>query len=204
MKRVERFEAKLQYFAFPDLGELLNKRRGGTLGLAGRRASLGRIFLTELLILSDTMMRVTTALVLLFSLLSAPIASAVCRDCCDPSVEHQIPLCHDKAHAHLGPHMHHMNHVHMVSQDSDASVMVQQCDHQIQSRRLSCHSAPCLSAKPVPASVASIPANQLQIISQFPTVTICSSLPTARAHPPSGVYGIGISSSPFASAPLRI
>ena len=156
------------------------------------------------LILNHEMVRIATAFIALLSVLSTPIASAICTGCCQRSLEHQVTACHDKAHAHLGPHVHHMNHVHMVAQDSDAGVVVQQSDHQFQDRGLRCQRAACLSAKPVQASVASVPANQLQITAQLLTVTTCSSPPTARADPPSAVYGIGIRASPFDSAPLRI
>ena len=158
----------------------------------------------KLLILSCEVIRIATAFIALLSVLSTPIASAICTDCCQRLLEHHVTACHDKAHIHLGPHVHHMNHVHMVAQDSDGSVVVQQSDHQFQDRRLGCQRAACLSAKPVLASVASVPANQLHITTQLLTVITCSSVPTARAHPPSGVYRIGISASPFDSTPLRI
>lgn len=162
---------------------------------------LGRIFLTKSLILNHAMMRATTAIILLVTVLSAPLASAVCGDCCN--VEHPAPLCHNQEHAHLGPHAHHMNHQHMVTQELEASVVIQQCEHQVQNRRRSCHRAACLSAKPVPASIASVAANQLQIISRLPAVTISSSFPAVRAHSPSSIYEIETSSS-SASTPLRI
>ena len=150
------------------------------------------------------MIRIAIAFIALLSVLSTPIASAICTDCCKRPLEHQVTACHDKAQAHLGPHVHHVNHVHMVAQDSDAGVVVQQGDHQFQNRRLDCQRAGCLSARPVQASVASVPANQLHITPQLLTVITCGSVPTTRAHPPSAVYGIEISSSPFDSAPLRI
>ena len=156
------------------------------------------------LIMSCEMIRIATAVIAVLSVLSTPIASAICTDCCPHLLEHQVTVCHDKAHAHLGPHIDHMNHVHMVTRDSDASVVIQQCDHQFQNRRLSCQSVACLSAKPVQASVASVPANQLPITSQLPTITIGSSLPPAQAHPPSGVHGKEISSHSLTPAPLRI
>ena len=156
------------------------------------------------LILNYEMIRIATAFIALLSVLSTPIASAICTDCCQHLLEHQVTACHDKAHTHLGPHVHPMNHLHMGAQDAGASVVVQQSDHQFQNRRLDCQRAACLSAKPVQVSVASVPANRLRISPQVLTVTICSSVPTERAHLRSGVYGIGISRSPFDSAPLRI
>lgn len=157
----------------------------------------------KLLILNCDMMRIATVFIVLLSVLSTP-ASAICNGCCQRPLEHQETACHDKAHAHLGAHVHHANHLHMVAQDSDASVVVKQCDRQFQNRRLDCQRAACPSAKPVKLSVASVPANQLQLTRQFLRVTICSSIPTARAHPRSGVYGTGMSPFPFDSAPLRI
>jgi hypothetical protein len=150
------------------------------------------------------MIRVATTLAALLSILSTAIASAICTHCCQRQLEHQLTACQDKAHAHLGPDVHPMNHVHMVAQDSDASVVVQECDHQFQNRHLGCQTSACLTAKPVQASVASVPANQPPITPQFLTVTLCGSVPTARAHPPCDVYGIAITRSLFVSAPLRI
>ena len=150
------------------------------------------------------MTRIATAFIVLLSVLSTPIASAICTDCCQRPREHQVTACHDKDHAHIGAHVHHMNHLDRVAQDGDASVMVEPCDHPFQNRRLGCQSAACLSARPVQASVASVPANQRPITSQLPTVTICTSLPTERADPPSGVSGTRIVPSPLDSAPLRI
>jgi hypothetical protein len=158
----------------------------------------------ELLILNDTVMRAATVLIVMFSMLSAPLASAVCRDCCNRSVEHQLPICHDKAHAHLGPHVHHMNHVHMVTDDSDARSVTQDCDHQFHDSRLSCHTAACLSAKPLQTPVVSAPSNQQQIPSHLLATAICSSLTISRQLRPPGECRLTISSSQSASVPLRI
>ena len=158
----------------------------------------------KLHILDDAMMRTATTLIMVFSYLSTPIASAVCMDCCNRSVEHRLPLCHDKVHAHVGPHLHHMNHVHLVTQESDANAVLQQCGHQLKDSLLSCHAAPCLSAKPVHAAVISALSDQRQTPSQLLATSIQSSVPIAQAHPPFGVCRIRISASPFASVSLRI
>ena len=150
------------------------------------------------------MIRAATALIVLFSVLSAPVASAVCSECCNRSVKHRLPLCPDKAHAHLGPHLHHMNHVHMVTQDSDANVVVQHCEHQLQDSHLSCHNAACESAKLVQASVASAPAHQLQISSHLIATTIFSALTISGSVRPPGACRIAISSFESAAAPRRI
>lgn len=166
--------------------------------------NLLKILLTQLLILNNTMMRAATALIALMSILSAPVASAACGDCCNRLGEHQLPPCHDKAHAHLGPHTHHMNRLHMVTQDSDASVAIRPCDHRWRDSRSSCQRAACLSTKPFRGSVASIPAQQLQMFLHLLATTNDSSLPNARAHPAVGVRRIEISSSPSASVTLRV
>jgi hypothetical protein len=158
----------------------------------------------ELLILNGAMLRVATALIVLFSLASAPLVSAVCRDCCNRSVVQPIPLCHDKAHAHLGPHVHHMNHVHMVSDDSDAKITIEQCDHQFRDSRLSCHAAACLSARPVQASVVSAASHEQKIPLHLVASGICSSLPVGTPRRPRDAFRTRISSSPSASVPLRI
>lgn len=153
------------------------------------------------------MTRVATALIVLSSLLSAPLASAVCMDCCSRPVEHQLSLCHDKAHAHLGPHVDHvdhMNHVHMVTQDPDARAVIQLCDHQLQVSRLSCHSGACLSARPVQTFAASASAHELQISSHLLASTIGSSHATPTPGGPPDICRTAIDRFPSASAPLRI
>lgn len=173
-------------------------------GQVGR--TLARAFQIQrnLHILNDAMMRAATVLIVLFSILSAPVASAVCSDCCGRFVEHRLPVCHDKAHAHLGPHAHHMNHMHMVTQDSDAYVVLQQCAYQLQDGRLRCHHATCLSANPVQLAGDSVPANQLAVSSHLIATTISSSLTMSGGLHPPGACPIAISSSHSASAPLRI
>lgn len=149
-------------------------------------------------------MRAATALIGLFSILSAPFVSMVCRDCCNRSVAHQLTLCHDKAHANLGSLVHHMHHVHMVTQDSDASAVIKQCSHQLHDSRLSCQTAVCVSAKPVQASVAPVAGHLLKIPRHLPATTICSSLPAADSDHSPDVCRIEIDSSLSASVPLRI
>lgn len=63
-------------------------------------------------------------------------------------------------------HVHHMNHMHMVTQDSDARVVIQECDHQLQ-RSVSCQTAACVNATPVQTSVVPAPSNQQQISSRL-------------------------------------
>jgi hypothetical protein len=167
---------------------------------ARTRGSRSRIFLTELLILIDRMVRAATALIVLFSVLSAPIAPAVCIPCCNRPAPHELPLDHDKAPAQPGPHVHHMNHVHMVTQDPDGNVGVQKCDHQLQASRLSCRTTVCRSAEPVQAS-ASVPTHPLQGLiatTMGGAVTISGSLS------PPGACRITVPSFPTAAAPLRI
>ena len=149
-------------------------------------------------------MRAATALIALLSVLPGPIVSAICTECCQHSAEHQVTICQDKAHAPLGPHLHHMNHVHMITQGSDASVVVQQCEHQLQDGHRSCQSTRCLSGKPVQASVASVPAHRLQGSSLLVAAAICSCLTTSGPVRPPGAYRIALSSSQSAAAPLRI
>jgi hypothetical protein len=158
----------------------------------------------NLLILNNTMMRAATVLMVLLSMVSAPFASAVCRDCCDRSVEHQLPRCHDKAHAHLGPHVHHMNHVRMVGDDSDSTIAIQRCDHQFRDGRLSCHTRACLSARPVQSSVVSALSHQQPIPSHLPASLICSSVTRGGPPRPPDAFRTNISSSIPASVTLRI
>lgn len=161
-------------------------------------------YLQKLLILNREMMQMATALITVLSVLSAPIASAICRQCCQHPLEHQLAFCHDKAHARLGPHVHHMDHVRMDTQESDADTVVQQCEHEWQNGRPRCQRTGCLSAKPVQVSVVSVSAHQLRVPSLLIATPICSSLTISGPLQPPGDCRIGIDSSPSASAPLRI
>ena len=149
-------------------------------------------------------MRVTTALIALLSVLSAPTVSALCKNCCQRPLEHQLAVCHNQAHASLGPHMHHMNHVHMVTQESDANAVVQRCQHQLQDGRVSCQTAACLSARPIQTSAASADAVQLRLASQLIATTIVSSPAISGPLLPPAACRLAISSYQSASVPLRI
>ncbi len=157
----------------------------------------------KLLILNGKTMRAATTLIALLSFLSAPIASAPCSDCCQRPLEHQLASCHHKAHAHLGPHVHHMNHVRMVTRASDGDAVVQPYTRQFQNRRLSCHSAPCLRAKTVHASVASIPASELDPPAHLTATPISGSDVSDPLRPPRACL-MAMISTQSASAPLRI
>ena len=153
------------------------------------------------------MRHTTTALIALFSVLSVPLASAVCTDCCYRSAEHQLTLCHARAHAHQGPHVHHMghmNHVHMVIGDSEVGVEILQRDHQLHGSRLSCDSVACLGARPVQACAASVPSHQPEIPPPLLATRIYSSLPSAAPGRPPDIRRMAINHALSPSVPLRI
>jgi len=158
----------------------------------------------NLLILNGEMMRLATALIALVSFLSTPVVSGMCADCCQRSIEHQMTVCRDSGHAHLGRHVHHMNHVHMVTQGSVASVAIRHCDHPSSGSRLSCQSTACLSAKSVQASVASVPAHRLQGSSPLIAATTSSSLTISGPLRSPEACRVTTRSSQTTSAPLRI
>jgi len=165
----------------------------------------GRDFLSggNCLYLNAGMLRLVTALAALFSVLSAPLASAVCRSCCNQLVEHQATLCHDRAQAQLG-HGGHMHPVRMVIDDSQAGPVVDRCDPQRHDRRLSCQSAACVRAGRVPVSPASAVRHQLRISAHLLAATIRSSLPiTSPARPPD-MCRVAVESGPSQARPLRI
>ena len=67
-------------------------------------------------------MRIPTAVVALLAILATPFASMPCMARCALFLMHQPFVCHDKAHQSMGPHIHHMNHVHMVSEERETVV----------------------------------------------------------------------------------
>jgi hypothetical protein len=159
---------------------------------------------TKLLILNREMIRIATAFIALLSVLSAPVASAICTECCQRPVQHQLALCHHKADAFPGPHVHHMNQVHRVAQESDTSAVIQPCEHRFEDAGLRCHSTACLSAKPVPRSAASVPAHLRTVSSHSIVTTISSFLTISGPLGPPGACRMAISSSQSAPVSLRI
>jgi hypothetical protein len=154
------------------------------------------------------MMRAATALIAILSVFSAPVASALCRDCCHQPVKPRStqPLCHDNVQAHMvHSHSGQAHHMHTVAQKSGA--VVHQCDRQLQESRLNCQSDVCASAIPVKVTIASAPAHELRISSRLfarapgSSATIAAIASSAR---PPDVCRKGIESSSPASAPLRI
>jgi hypothetical protein len=150
------------------------------------------------------MIRIATTFIVLLSVLSTPIASAICTECCQHPLDHQLALGHNKAHAPLGPHVHRMNHVHMVTQGSDANAAVQPCEHQLQDVGLGCHTGACLSAKPVPRSTASVPAHQRTVSLHSIATANSSFLTISGPVGPPGASRMAIRCSQSASVPLRI
>lgn len=151
------------------------------------------------------MMRAATALIVLLSVLSAPVASAVCRDCCNQRAENQPTVCHDQAHARLSPHLHHFNQMHLVTEESNAGAVIPQWNHRLPDDRFGCDSAVCVSVKPIHAFVASALSHQRHIPAHLlEMTTIRGSGASASPSRSPDEARIAIYSSPSRSAPLRI
>lgn len=149
------------------------------------------------------MIRIATALVALLSIVAAPTASAVCSACCTRPISRQLTICHDKAHARLGPHMHHMDHVHVVAPDSDPSAVVRECDHQLLGSRLTCEGTHCASAAPAHTAFAASPPHPTQLPSCAPAIAT-SPHTIARPSRSPDICRIAINPALSPSAPLRI
>ena len=61
----------------------------------------------------------STAIVALLATLATPFASMPCMTRCALFLMHQHSVCHDRAHESMGPHIHHMNHLHMMSEETE-------------------------------------------------------------------------------------
>lgn len=94
------------------------------------------------------MLRIATALMALISVLGAPLVSSACTVRCDAPAMHQTTVCHMKAHARMGAHVHHMDGAEMVSGDSESALQVSQNQQHLQFNFLSCHTALCVSMRP--------------------------------------------------------
>lgn len=80
------------------------------------------------------MMRMAIAMLALISMVTGPAASAACLAGCAVASEHRSVMCHEKAHAQLGPHIHQAGHIHqMFVSDRDLNTNVAtHPDHQHQ------------------------------------------------------------------------
>jgi hypothetical protein len=153
------------------------------------------------------MIRAATALIAILSVLSAPIASALCRDCCDQPVKQRTmqPLCHDNVQPHMTQaHSGHAHHMQMAAPKSDA--VVHECDRQLRESRLNCQSAACANAIPVRVTIASASAHKLRISSQSSATSgsLASAATIAASARPPDIFQKGIDSFSSASAPRRI
>lgn len=155
------------------------------------------------------MVRVATAVLAILLVFSAPIASAMCIDCCEQPLKQRTTkaVCHDNAQAHLAQaNSSHVHHMHMAAQKSDA--VVQECDRQSLERPLSCQSDVCADAIPAKLTIASAPAHELRISSRLAasatgnSLTITPVIVTSSGPP--HICQKGIDSFSSASAPLRI
>jgi hypothetical protein len=149
-------------------------------------------------------MRAAAALIVLFSLLSGSLASALCKNCCNPSVQPQLMLCHEKAPAHLSPPVHQMHQIRLLTQESESAIDIQACDYQLCDTRSSCDGVARLSSTPVREFVSCGPSPELRVTSPSAAIATYSSRPITRAYRLSGAGRVVTSSSASACTCLRI
>src|ERR1700746_1524838 len=150
------------------------------------------------------MIRCSTALVLLLSLVAVPLTLTACVVWCESFATHQQPACREKAHAYLGPHVHHMHHVHMVDEEAevDSTAHHEQPKHLVTS--LGCSSGSCARmSEAVPSRIVAR-SSKIGVFSSLATVTVCS-VPII-SHPTSSDNAEETSLSDLCSSslPLRI
>lgn len=131
-------------------------------------------------IYTETMLRMATAVFALLSILAAPAASAACMARCDLVSALPAAMCHKKAHAQMGPHVDHMEHVHPMStsdQDSDRDMAVQPRGQHSHLIPLTCHSAVCTSVVPARPARAVLSVQRLAVPAYLLRIAACNSSP---------------------------
>ena len=150
------------------------------------------------------MVRVPTALLVLFSIVGTPLASMGCMARCDFSLMHQHSLCREKAHDYMGPHVHHMNHVHMLNQDTEPALSAL---HE-QSRHLAaswdCPNGSCATISIALTRKATVRASDPKASSYVRAVIVSDSPPVSSQIFSNITDPISDTSPGSISAPLRI
>ena len=127
-------------------------------------------------------MRISTAVLVLLSIVATPLASIECMTRCERFLVQRHPICHGTTQVSMGPHMHHMNDVHMVNQDreADAATVHEQPDYLAVS--LGCRTKVCANASEAVPSRKAVRSARLEISSYLPAVTF-GSLPMSFQNP---------------------
>lgn len=146
----------------------------------------------------------STAIVALLATLATPFASMPCMTRCGLFLMLQHSVCHDKAHQSMGPHVHPVNHVHMMSEETET---VLETEKEQFSRMLSapvgCPTKACASvAAAVPARRA-VHSSKLEASSYKTSVTVQASPPIFSENLLKNIVA-GLGTPCNTSAPLRI
>jgi hypothetical protein len=113
------------------------------------------------------------------------------------------PLCHDKAHDYMGPHVHHMNDVHMVNQEEALALAAHdQPTHVVAT--LGCPNGICADMSPAVSRRMRIHFPKFGLSSYIPVVTACVPPTFSWQGPPSTVVSFSDTGPASISAPLRI
>jgi len=88
-------------------------------------------------------MRVFATALALIAIVAVPVAPLACVTRCESFLMHQHSACTERAHASMGPHVHHLSHVHFVNQDEPSAVAAQHGDRAAYAGTLGCSAAGC-------------------------------------------------------------
>ena len=150
------------------------------------------------------MLRVATALMALISVVSAPVVWSACNTRCDAPAMHQAAVCHVKAHARMGAHVHHMHAVDVGSGDSESAFQAPQDQQHLQFNFLSCHTAVCVSMRPTHVMRAEIVSQSVTLDREL-SANVFYSSPPDHCGSSSAMHSCPANvSSPGSSSPLRI
>jgi len=152
------------------------------------------------------MIRISTALLAMLSLLATPLVSIACTARCELFLMHQHPLCHEKAHEYMGPHVHHMNHVHMVSEEREPVVVsrIEQFS-KVLAAPPCCPTSACARLAPaVSRRTTAVRSSKLEASSFTPAAAVRGSPPTCSRNSLKNVVATSDTLPCSTSAPLRI
>lgn len=150
------------------------------------------------------MVRVSTAVAVLLSFLAAPLTSAACMARCGSFLVHQHPPGHEKTYAYVGPHVHHMSHVHVVNPEEEPSVGSRQEQPKHITAPMACPNGTCATKSEAVPGMMAVRSATLQASIFLQAITVDGSLPIS----PQNLSNKASASSKIVlvstSAPLRI
>jgi len=150
------------------------------------------------------MIRISTALLVLLSIVATPLAGVAYMTRCELFLMHQHPVCRYKAHENMAPHMHHVNHVQMVNQEREPALASQNEQSKLLVAPVGCPTCTCASMVQAVPSRKTVRSSKLEASSYIPAVAVHGFSLRSSQNSYHSVAASSDSPPCNTSAPLRI